>query len=209
MYEPVLKKMSRVLPLDHPQTLSVMVGVADTLAHLNRNVEALKMYEDVVPRLERVAGEDHNEMLAAMSSMAFVQLDLHRFDVAKQTATRGLLLARRVGNDKRAANFFELLSELEKREENLVFAATASDEQWELRKKIELRRQAKEKAAEDEAALQATRAKATTEDDLDALMAEFGFEEGDDCSGDRLRRRRVEEARRRRRRRRRGSKNVK
>jgi hypothetical protein len=29
----------------------------------------------------------------------------------------------------------------------------------------------------------ATRAEATTEDDLDALMAEFGFEEGDDCNG--------------------------
>jgi hypothetical protein len=37
--------------------------------------------------------------------------------------------------------------------------------------------------AADEAALLATRGKATTEDDLDALMAEFGFEEGDDCSG--------------------------
>jgi hypothetical protein len=28
----------------------------------------------------------------------------------------------------------------------------------------------------------ATRAKATTKDDLDALMTEFGFEEGDYCS---------------------------
>jgi hypothetical protein len=32
--------------------------------------------------------------------------------------------------------------------------------------------------------LLATRAKATTEDDLDALMAQYGFEEGDDCSGE-------------------------
>jgi hypothetical protein len=32
--------------------------------------------------------------------------------------------------------------------------------------------------------LLATRAKATTEDDLDALMAQFRFEEGDDCSGE-------------------------
>jgi hypothetical protein len=34
----------------------------------------------------------------------------------------------------------------------------------------------------DEAALLATRAKATTGDDLDALIAQYGFEEGDDCS---------------------------
>jgi hypothetical protein len=42
----------------------------------------------------------------------------------------------------------------------------------------------KKKAAADEAALLATRAEATTEDGLDALMANFGFEEGDDCSGE-------------------------
>jgi hypothetical protein len=61
--------------------------------------------------------------------------------------------------------------------------ATASDEQIELRNKINLRKWAKEKAAADEAALLATRAKSTTEDDLEALMAQFGFEEGDGCSG--------------------------
>jgi hypothetical protein len=64
-----------------------------------------------------------------------------------------------------------------------VFAATASDEQKELRDKINRRKWAKEDAAAADAALLATRAKATTEDDLDDLMAQIGFDEGDDCSG--------------------------
>jgi hypothetical protein len=52
-----------------------------------------------------------------------------------------------------------------------LFHATSSDEQVQLKVKIEVRKQAKEKAAADEGALLATRAEATTEDDLDALMA--------------------------------------
>jgi tetratricopeptide (TPR) repeat protein len=183
IFEPLLKKMSRVLPLDDPHTLITMMYVAATLDHLERHDESLKMYEDVVPKLIRVRGEEHFDTLNAMVGMANTQYLLLRYDDSKQTATRGLLLARRVGNEKSIAAFVDILSGLDKVEEDKVFAATASDEQKELRYKIELRKQAKAKAAADEAALLATRAVATTEDDLDAMMAEFGFEEGDDCSG--------------------------
>jgi hypothetical protein len=141
------------------------------------------MFEDVVPKLIRSKGEGHDDTLMAMSAMAIIQYKLLRFDDAKQTATRGLLIARRVGNEKIAVGFVDTLSRLERAEERKVFAATASDEQIELYNKIVVRRQAKTNAAVDEAALLATRAKATTEDDLDAIMVQFRFEEGDDCSG--------------------------
>jgi tetratricopeptide (TPR) repeat protein len=183
IFEPLLKKMSRVLPLDDPLTLTTMASLAATLNRLKRHDEALKVFEDVVPKLIRVIGEDHEYTLMAMDSMASAQCNLGRIDDYKQTVTRGLLLARRVGNEERAADFVDRLSSIEKFEEAKVFAATASKVQLQLKLKIIRRKQAKEKAAEDEAALLATRAKATTEDDLDALMAQFGFEEGDDCSG--------------------------
>jgi hypothetical protein len=44
--------------------------------------------------------------------------------------------------------------------------------------------QAKAMAVADEAALLATRATATSESDIDALMEELRLEEGDDCSGE-------------------------
>jgi tetratricopeptide (TPR) repeat protein len=184
MFESLLKNMSRVLPLEHPGTLRTMVALARTLSHLKRHDESLKMFEDVVPKLTLVKDEGCYEVLNAMFGMANAQFNLFRFDDAKQTATRGLLIARRVVNEKAVAQFVGVLSVLDKVEEDKVFAATASDEQKELRLKIELRKEAKAKAAADEAALLATRAKATTEDDLDALMAQFGFEKGDDCSGE-------------------------
>jgi hypothetical protein len=170
MFEQVLEKRKRVLPLDDLQTLEATLGVATVLTKLDRENEALKMYEVVVPNLIRVNGEDNDITLMAMASMSTVQLNLDRYDDSKQTATRGLLLARRVGNDIQAARFVTILSGLEKIEEHNAFVATASDEQIEFRNKIDLRKRTKAKAAADE-------------DDLDALMAEFGFEEGDDCSG--------------------------
>jgi hypothetical protein len=119
----------------------------------------------------------------AMVCMSGAQAHLHLLDDAKQTATRGLLIARRVDNEEVAAKFVFILSKLEEFEEMFSFHATASDEQKELRYKIIDRKWAKEDAAADEAAFLATRAKTTTEDDIDALMVQFGFEEGDDCSG--------------------------
>jgi hypothetical protein len=97
MFEPLLKKMSRVLPLDDPLTLNTMVGVANTLTSLERYDESLKMYEDVVPKLINERGENHHYTLDTMVGMSKTQFNLKRFDDSKQTATRGLLIARRVG----------------------------------------------------------------------------------------------------------------
>jgi tetratricopeptide (TPR) repeat protein len=183
IFEQVLEKRTRLLPLDDPLTLTAIVSLAGALCELERYDESLKMYEEVVPKLIRVRGEDENDTLSAIVSMAHVQFNMRRFDDSKQTSTTGLLLARRVGNERLVALFVSRLSKLEEVEKNKVFAATASDEQKEVLDKINQRKWAKAKAAADEAALLATRAKATTESDLDALMAQFGFEEGDDCSG--------------------------
>jgi hypothetical protein len=175
--------MLRVLPLDDPLSLTTAMLLAAVLTHLERPDEAVNMFEDVVPKLIRVLGECHKDTLMAMFDMAFAQFILNRFDDSKQTASRGLLLARRVGNEEAAAKFARTLSLLEEVEKDKVFAATASDEQEILRNKINRRKWAKEDAAADEAACLATRVEATTEEDLDALMAKFGFEEGDDCRG--------------------------
>jgi negative regulator of replication initiation len=118
-----------------------------------------------VPKLIRVRGEAHDDTLHSMFDMANAQFNLRRYDDSKRTALRGLLLARSVDNEKVVARFVDVLSDLDRVEEDKVFEATASDEQWDLRQKINQRKQAKEKAAADEAALLATRAKATTEDD--------------------------------------------
>jgi predicted negative regulator of RcsB-dependent stress response len=73
--------------------------VANALYGLNRYDEALKIYEDVVPKISFVMSEDHNFTSIAMVGLARTQFDLNRVDDANQTATRGLLLARRVGNE--------------------------------------------------------------------------------------------------------------
>jgi tetratricopeptide (TPR) repeat protein len=93
MYEPLLKKMLRVLPLDHFHTLLTMVGLAAALCELERDDEALKIYENVVLKLISAFGEDHKYTLTAMVGMVGAQYNLRRDDDAKQTATRGLLIA--------------------------------------------------------------------------------------------------------------------
>jgi hypothetical protein len=177
MFEPLLKKRTRVLPLDHADTLKTMVGLANTLVHLDRHDEALKVYEDVVPKLIRVEGEDHDDTLNAMIDMATMQYNLHCDDDSKQTATRGLLIARRLGKEKQAANFVHRLSKLDEVEKDKVFEATASDEQKELRDKINQRKWAKEDAAADEAARVANAEPPMTDDDIDNLMAQFDLDD--------------------------------
>jgi tetratricopeptide (TPR) repeat protein len=126
MFDQLLEKQTRVLPLDDPHTLMTMDSLADTLTNLERYDESLKMYEDVVPKLIRVMSEDHDDTLLAMVGMANVQYFLRRFDDSKQTATRGLLIARRVGNEARAADFVIALSDLEEVEEDEAFEGSNS-----------------------------------------------------------------------------------
>jgi hypothetical protein len=59
------------------------------------------MYEDLIPKLVSAMGEDHEDTLVAMAGMSTIQYNLDLDDDAKQTATRGLLIARRVGNEER------------------------------------------------------------------------------------------------------------
>jgi hypothetical protein len=68
------------------------------------------MYETLLPVQVRIEGEDNEYTIDAMVGMALVLLGLKRFDDAHRIASRGLLLARKVGNDEATADFVELLS---------------------------------------------------------------------------------------------------
>jgi hypothetical protein len=50
MFEKLLEKLVRVLPLDDPHALRTTVDLASALNHLERYDESLKIYEDVVPK---------------------------------------------------------------------------------------------------------------------------------------------------------------
>jgi tetratricopeptide (TPR) repeat protein len=103
MLEPLLEKQTRVLPLDHPDTLTTILCIVDTLTQLKRHEEAIDILETLLPKLIRLLGEDHDTTLEIMRDTATALFSLDRYDAANQTATRGLLIAKRVGNEKQAA----------------------------------------------------------------------------------------------------------
>jgi tetratricopeptide (TPR) repeat protein len=109
----LLPKLSSVFGDEHPLTLRSIVCLAETLYTLERHAEALAMLEMLLPRQVRIQGEDHDSTIATMNCMAWALFQIARVDNAHRTASRGLLLARKVGNDLRVAQFVKLLSRLE------------------------------------------------------------------------------------------------
>jgi hypothetical protein len=87
--------------------------MARTLSQLERDNEALAMLETLLPRRVRIIGEDHDNTLTTMRNMALVLLQLGRFEDAHRTASRGLLLARKVGHEEATAAFVDILSQVE------------------------------------------------------------------------------------------------
>jgi tetratricopeptide (TPR) repeat protein len=114
MLEKVLPKLVSVTGDEHPDTLMSMSGLAGTLYRLDRYDEALAMYETLLSRQVRILGEDDDFTLDTMTNMAWVLFYLNCVDDAHRTASRGLIIARKVGNEKATADFVELLSDLTK-----------------------------------------------------------------------------------------------
>jgi hypothetical protein len=136
---------------------------------LERYDESIAMLESALLKYTATIGEDAPSTLNAMVGLASVQCHSSLYYDSKRTAGRGLLIAKRVGEEKPAAAFADVLSRLEKVEE----AKSATYKQMLLQVKIEVRRQAKEKAAADEVARVANAEPPMTDDDIDNLMAEF------------------------------------
>jgi tetratricopeptide (TPR) repeat protein len=179
LYAVVVEKRSSVLGESHPHTLASMHGLAMTLSYLKLREESRQMYEVVVERRTSVLGESHPDTLWSVSGLAWLQYNLRRNDEAQRTATRGLLLARQVGNAERVAAFDRLLSKLRDYEQSID--PTATDEQKRLREKVRVRKQeANEKGmAMAEAARVATTPEPPMSDaDINALMLEFDKMDG-------------------------------
>ena len=66
--------------------------------------------ETALPKQERVLSEGHHDTLHTMLDLAITQITLRRFDDAQQLASRGLLLAEKVGNEEYASEFGEILA---------------------------------------------------------------------------------------------------
>jgi tetratricopeptide (TPR) repeat protein len=112
-FEKVLERQLRVLGCEHPFTLMTMSRLGCVLLGLHRFDEALVVYEALLPRQVRIHGEDHDDTLDTMNCMACVLSTFGRFDEAHRIASRGLLLARNVGNEEAAAGLVDTLSGLE------------------------------------------------------------------------------------------------
>jgi tetratricopeptide (TPR) repeat protein len=113
MLKKVLPKFSSAFGCEDPLTLLTMCCLAEALYRLERYDESLGLLEIVLPKQEQIRGEDENA-IATMRFMAYAQFELGRFDDAHRTASRGLLLARKVGdNDEVATHLVNLLSDLE------------------------------------------------------------------------------------------------
>jgi hypothetical protein len=113
MFEKVSERRSRVLGDEHPLTLTSMSCLAKTLYQIDRFDEALVVYETLLPRQLRIHGEGHVHTLLTMRYMTEVLLNLGRVDDAHRTTSRGLIIARKGGNEDAAADFADILSDLE------------------------------------------------------------------------------------------------
>jgi tetratricopeptide (TPR) repeat protein len=112
-FEEVLPKFSSIVGDEHPLTLLIISTLGSAYMRLGKFDEALAMLETLLARKVRIHGEDHDDTLDTMDCMAHVLCHLDRFDEAHRTASRGLLLARRVGKDQEVAQFVFLLSQIE------------------------------------------------------------------------------------------------
>ena len=139
---------------------------------LERYDESLVLHNKVLDLQLRVLGDQHPDTVFSIFNVATTQYYFRRYDDAHRNASRGLLLARKIGHEEHHANFVKLLSDFEEDED-----PTTSVEQKRLRAKIRVRKQQTDDKAVAEAARLATPQPPTTEAALDLLMAEFGLEE--------------------------------
>jgi tetratricopeptide (TPR) repeat protein len=76
--EEALAAQKRVLPPDHPMTLSTMDHLGNCYAALNRQVEALKLREETLAARKRVSPHDHPDTLSSVANLAQSYVALNR-----------------------------------------------------------------------------------------------------------------------------------
>jgi hypothetical protein len=156
---------------DAQERLNSTCMLAKTLSALDRDEESLPLCEVVVERYTIVKGESHEYTLVVMDDLAWKQFYLGHIDEAQRTASRGLLLARNAGNDKRAAGFDGILSTIREHFE---------DEQKRVREKMSIRKQ--ETAGKVTAMAEAARVEIPeppmSDADINKLMEEFDAMDG-------------------------------
>jgi len=125
--------------------------------------EALVLYEKVLEVRSRVFGDEDPLNVTAMHNVSVTQYNLRLDEASHESASRGLRVARKIGDEEIASRFVDLLSKLAERKEDAD--TNASDEQKRIRQKIRDRKQqAKEKTAAEAGKVAAPQKPTTAED---------------------------------------------
>jgi hypothetical protein len=182
IYEKIVPKLRRVLGEGHTQTFNAMVGMADTLSNLKRRGEALKIFEEVSEKQSKLLGEEHLDTLESINSVSGQQYYLRRYEDAHRTASRGLLLARKIGNTELTDKFVHILSCVEASIDGGKDHSALTVEQQRVREKIRIRkRQDIDKRESELDAAQLLKSQPPKkEESIDDLMAKFGFDDEED-----------------------------
>jgi tetratricopeptide (TPR) repeat protein len=171
-----MEKRLIVLGEDDLLTITTMAKEAGQLAALERYDEALPLYTKVLEKRSRILGNEHPNTLNALCNLAAVQGNFGRDNEARQSASRCLILARKIGDEHTAAHCVDLLARLDDRRK---YGESTSEEQRRRLDKLDNRRkQAHEKA--DAARLKTAVAQSSTkEPSIDELMVQWGFDDDD------------------------------
>ena len=68
--------MRKTLGEEHPDTLTALNGLADTLSKLNRHIEALQIKKEVYEKRSKVLGQEDPDTLTTQMSLACTLTDL-------------------------------------------------------------------------------------------------------------------------------------
>jgi tetratricopeptide (TPR) repeat protein len=96
LHEETLAARKRVLPADHPDTLSSMHNLAYSYYVLDRHAEALTLYEETLAACKRVLPADHPITLSSMQSVANCYGKLGRLAEAMKLHEETLAARKRV-----------------------------------------------------------------------------------------------------------------
>jgi tetratricopeptide (TPR) repeat protein len=169
LFKRALEKRLRILGEENEDTIRTFNRVANQLVYLRRFDEALEMHEKALDLNSRFYGEEHRETLRSMYNVAYcLYHDFQRDDEAHQIASKCFLLAQKTGDEECAAKCVELLSDIEVGDDDV--------EETHIEVMIRLRKEAKEIEAKEEAARIADLPPPMTDDDIDKLIANLGFD---------------------------------
>jgi tetratricopeptide (TPR) repeat protein len=96
MQRHLLEAKRRVFGPDHPETITSMNNLGNTLLHEGRNVEAEKLYREALELYRRVLGPNHIFTLRLMNALAAALAEERRYDEAEELDRTALEIERRV-----------------------------------------------------------------------------------------------------------------